>query len=346
MRSHRQDILIIESSHGGRAEFEQYSEALKKWYRVTVYSLQKLFCNTFYRCIYRKRTDKRYAGGELLRKIAEGMKEECRADEIIARIGGDEFVVILTKTGSEAAGIMAKRVRARISKAKVNSLTISISISWDTKKESEQDIEAVLRNAEDYLYKHKLTESASMHSHSIEMIMQTLNEKDDGNEENAKRVSALCESIGVSLRLDHASISELSTLGLMHDIGNIAIDARILNKPDALSGAEWSENKRHPEIDFRILSSVNELAPLAKIILVHHERWDGTGYPRGLKGEEIPLKARILTVADAYDAMISERPYRKAMSKDDAIKEIRRNAGTQFDPEVVEVFLKELGNTT
>jgi diguanylate cyclase (GGDEF)-like protein/PAS domain S-box-containing protein len=282
------------------------------------------------------------AGDELLRKVAEGMKEECRADDIIARIGGDEFVVILPKTDSEAAEIMVKRIRASLSKKNINYLPISISFGWDTKKESEQDIDAVLKKAEDYLYGHKLTESTSMRSNFIKLIMQTLNEKDDGNEEHAKRVSVLCESIGVSLRLDHASISELGTLGLMHDIGNIAIDARIMNKPDALTNAEWSEIKRHPEIGFRILSSVNELAPLAKIILAHHERWDGTGYPRGLKGEEIPLKARILTVADAHDAMISERPYRKAMSKDDAIEEIRRNAGTQFDPMIAELFIEKV----
>lgn len=281
-------------------------------------------------------------GDELLRKVAQVMKEECRADDIIARIGGDEFVVILPKTDSEAVGIMAKRISARLFKEKVNSLPVSISFGWDTKKESEQDIEAVLKKAEDHLYKHKLTESASMHSHSIEMIMQTLNEKVDGNEEHAKRVSVWCFLMGSALKLDRGIISDLSTAGLMHDIGNIAIDARILNKPGLLTNAEWSEIKKHPEIGFRVLSSVNELAPLAEVILAHHERWDGTGYPKGLKGEEIPLKARILSVADAYDAMTSERPYRKAKSKDVAIEEIRKHAGTQFDPVIAKLFIEKV----
>ncbi|MDO9579476.1 MAG: diguanylate cyclase [Bacteroidales bacterium] len=282
------------------------------------------------------------AGDELLRKVAEGLKEGCRADDIIARIGGDEFAVILPKTDSEEAGIMAKRISARISRGKVNSLPLSVSFGWDTKKEPEQDIEAVFKNAEDYLYRRKLTESTSMRSNIIELIMQTLFEKSDGKEEHAKRVSGWCASIGSALALDQGSISDLSTVGLMHDIGDIAIDARILNKPDALTVAEWSEIKRHPEIGFRILSSVNELAPLAEIILANHERWDGTGYPKGLKGEEIPLKARILAVADAYDAMTSERPYRKAMSKDAAVEEIRRNAGTQFDPMIAELFIEKV----
>lgn len=282
------------------------------------------------------------AGDELLRKGAEVMKEECRADDIIARIGGDEFVVILPKTDSEEAGIMAKRISVRLSKVIVNSLPISISFGWDTKNESEQDINAVFKKAEDYLYKHKLTESTGMRRRLIKLIMQTLNEKDDRNEQHAKRVSTLCETIGFLLRLDQTSISDLGKLGLMHDIGNIAIDDRILNKSHALTIAEWSEIKRNPEIGFRILSAVNELASLAKIILAHHEKWDGTGYPRGLKGEEIPMQARILTVAEAYDAMTSERPYRKAMSKKAAADEIRRNAGTQFDPMIAELFIEKV----
>lgn len=282
------------------------------------------------------------AGDQLLKKVAEAMKEECRADEIIARIGGDEFVIILPKIDSKQAEIIAKRISARIAREKVNSLALSVSFGWGTKKEPEQNIEAVFKSAEDYLYRRKLSESTSMRSNVLELIMQTLFEKDGGKEEHAERVSVWCEKTGIALMLDQVSISELRTVGLMHDIGNIAIDARILNKQDALTDDEWSEIKRHPEIGFRILSSVNELAPLAEIILAHHERWDGAGYPRGLKGGEIPLKARILAVADAYDAMTSERSYRKAMSEDAAVEEIRRNAGTQFDPVIAKLFIEQV----
>ncbi len=282
------------------------------------------------------------AGDELLKKVAYGMKEECRADDIIARIGGDEFVVILPKTDYEEAGLMAKRISTRLSEVKVNSIPISISFGWSTKKELEDDIGAVLKKAEDYLYGHKFTESTSMRNYFIELILQTLNEKDAKNKEHAKQVSSLCVLIGTALALDQASITELRTAGMMHDIGNIAIDAHILNKKDALTDVEWIEIKRHPEIGFRILSSVNELAPLADIVLAHHERWDGTGYPKGLKGEAIPLKSRILAVADAYDAMTNERPYRKAMSKGAAVIEIRKHAGTQFDPFIAELFIDEV----
>lgn len=126
----------------------------------------------------------------------------------------------------------------------------------------------------------------------------------------------------------------------MHDIGKIAVDDGILNKSEPLSDVEWLEIMRHPEIGYRILSSVNVYAPLAEYVLAHQEKWDGTGYPKGLKGKEIPFEALIIAVADAYDAMTSDRPYRKGMSTVAAMEELKRNSGTQFDPLIVEAFVK------
>ncbi len=132
----------------------------------------------------------------------------------------------------------------------------------------------------------------------------------------------------------------LKIISNLHDIGKIAINDKILNKPGKLTNEEWDEIKRHPEIGYRILSSIPEYARIAEDILSHHENYDGKGYPRGLKGEEIPIRARIIALADAYDAMISDRPYRKGMSHLDAIKEIKRCRGMQFDPNVTDIFLK------
>ena len=149
-------------------------------------------------------------------------------------------------------------------------------------------------------------------------------------------------AIGSALGLSEAEIKELKVAGEYHDIGKIAIHSDTLNKRGPLTDSEWKEIKRHPELSYNILSSVNEYGPIAEIVFYHHERWDGKGYPSGLQGEEIPLQSRIIMVADAYDAMTDDRPYRKALSKEEAVKQLKKGTGSQFDPEIVEVFLKKV----
>jgi HD-GYP domain-containing protein (c-di-GMP phosphodiesterase class II) len=144
----------------------------------------------------------------------------------------------------------------------------------------------------------------------------------------------------MDLNLSEMELYELELFVTLHDLGKVGIDDRILTKPGRLTPEEWEEMKKHPEIGYRIAVSSPELAPIADLILSHHERWDGRGYPRGLEGENIPLLARILTIADAYDAMTEDRVYRNAMTKEDAIAEIKRNSGEQFDPVIVESFMK------
>ena len=147
-----------------------------------------------------------------------------------------------------------------------------------------------------------------------------------------------------ALGLSNYKIKELEMTGLLHDIGKISIDEGILNKPGKLTNDEWNEIKKHPEIGYRILSTVNELAEIAEYVLSHHERWDGKGYPRGLKGDKISFESRIIALADTYDAMTSNRAYRKAISKEIVLDEIKRCAGTQFDPELAGVFIKMMGS--
>ena len=145
------------------------------------------------------------------------------------------------------------------------------------------------------------------------------------------------------MHLNQVELSELELLATLHDIGKIGINDDILNKPGKLDPEEWAQMRRHTEIGYRIAMASPELVPIADFILTHHERWDGNGYPQGLAGEAIPLISRILSVADAYDAMTQDRPYRSAMPKESAVDELIAQSGTQFDPGVVRIFLDIIG---
>jgi len=198
------------------------------------------------------------------------------------------------------------------------------------------------KKAESYMYRKKLFESPSMRGKTINTIITTLHEKNKREELHSRRVSQLCEKMGEAMEYSEDKIKELKLVGLLHDIGKIAIEEGILNKPGKLTHDEWDEIKKHPEIGYRILSTVNDLSEMAEYVLAHHERWDGNGYPKGLKAEEIPVESRIIAIADTYDAIVSERSYRSALSKEFAIEELIKNKGAQFCPELVNIFIKKV----
>jgi len=190
------------------------------------------------------------------------------------------------------------------------------------------------------MYRRKLLESKSLRSAIVSSLKEALFERSNETEGHAERIWHLCHQMGRSLGLSESQLDDLRLLSLLHDVGKIAIRDGILLKPGALEPHEWVEMKKHPETGYRIAQSVYELASIAEYILSHHERWDGTGYPMGLVGKHIPLPSRILAVADAYDVMTNLRPYKEPMSHDEAIEEIKRCSGTQFDPAIVRSFLE------
>ena len=281
-------------------------------------------------------------GDELLKRASEALSEACRPQDIAARWGGDEFIILLPKTGLAQTEEIVAKIKAKSSKMHVNSVNVDISFGWSTKTESEQDTQDQIKNAEDLMYKNKIIESKSMRSHTIKTIMNTLHEKNSREEAHSKRVGEICRRIGTALHLSDIDVSTLNLVGFLHDIGKIAIEEGILNKPGKLTAQEYEIIQQHPEIGCRIIRSSYEISEVAEAILSHHEKWDGTGYPKGLKGEEIPKFARIICIADSFDAMTSERTYRDKWTEERAAIEIIRCAGTHFDPEIARVFVEKV----
>ncbi|MDH8678712.1 diguanylate cyclase [Fusibacter bizertensis] len=280
-------------------------------------------------------------GDEILKRAAESINQGCRIDDIIARIGGDEFIIILPNTDEIDAEHVIARINEFSSKCKVQELALSISFGFSTKISMEQTIEDIFRIAEDNMYRHKLYESASIKNKMVSLIMNTLYEKNPREQLHSKRVSAICETIAHSMNFSSDNIALIKIAGLMHDIGKIGINEKVLNSTEKLSDDEWKEIQRHPEVSYRILNSCNEFSEIANFALEHHERWDGRGYPKGLKGEKISVQARIIAIADSFDAMTSERTYKDVLSYKDAIQEIKDNAGTQFDPTIALLFVSQ-----
>lgn len=220
-------------------------------------------------------------GDRILKKTAELFLKYRRAEDLVARIGGDEFIILMPRTSCYEAEQIIKYLRTMLGKERINSIEVSISFGCATKKNQEEEIQEILKKAEDNMYKIKLFESPSMRGKTIKTIISTLFEKEQREEAHARRVSELCQGFGKVLGLAQQDIDDLRTAGLLHDIGKIAFDRSLLYKPGKLNEVEIEEIRRHPEIGYRILSSDNHLSDIAENILSHHERWDGLGYPKG-----------------------------------------------------------------
>src|SRR5665648_497336 len=283
-------------------------------------------------------------GDEVLIEIAKILKSCCREEDIVSRIGGDEFGILLPKTDSQSAQRICDSIYDTCKGYALDGSSIypSISLGYVTKNFETETMDNILMTAEESMSRHKLLESKSAHSSIIASIKVIMFEKSQETEEHAERMAQLSKSIGLAMSLTDDQLNELELLATLHDIGKMGVDAKILSKPGKLSDEEWAEMRKHPEVGFRIAQATSELIPIANYILCHHERWDGKGYPQGLIGEQIPLLSRIVAIADSFDAMTNDRAYRSAMTKGEAIEEIRRNSGTQFDPEVTRVFIEKV----
>jgi diguanylate cyclase (GGDEF)-like protein/PAS domain S-box-containing protein len=282
-------------------------------------------------------------GDRVILAAADILRSSLREGDVLARTGGDEFTLLLPRTDNAAAQQIVEAVRAACQSRASGSdelRFVNLSLGWATKREPDELVDQVYKTAEDAMYRRKIFEHRSLHSSILSSIKKTMLEKSDETEAHAERLAELSGQLGRELRLPEEDLVALELLSTLHDIGKISVDKGILTKRGPLTEAEWQEIKKHPEVGYRIAQAAPDLIHISEYILSHHERWDGSGYPRGLSGEAIPLLSRVLSVVDSFDAMTQDRAYRKALPLAAALDEIRKNAGSQFDPEVAEAFLR------
>lgn len=281
-------------------------------------------------------------GDDLLRELGNVLRRSCRDEDILGRAGGDEFAIYLPRTSKEAAEKVKERILREASEARVEPMVLSLSIGIAIKSHSAQKIGDIVREADNSMYHDKVQFSRMRKQAALDKFLSIIFTKTPYEKLHAERVAELGFALAKEAGLSDDRLVGFKEAAYMHDIGKISISESILNKPGKLTLAEWDEIKHHPAIGYRILKGVEGYSFHARAILYHHERWDGTGYPMGARGDRIPILSRILAIADAYEAMTAERPYREKMSEEVAVQELRNNAGTQFDPELVEIFIEKV----
>ncbi|WP_270452553.1 HD domain-containing phosphohydrolase [Halonatronomonas betaini] len=285
-------------------------------------------------------------GDKLLIRAAKLLEESCREEDLISRWGGDEFVVLLPGIDEKIVNKIYKRIKDNFREATlgVKDLPISIALGFAVKKTMDKDTQALLAEAEDKMYDNKRVESKSAKSNILQALLSALGAKSHETEDHVRRLKELAIKLGEKVGLSVSDLDRLSLLANLHDIGKTKIPAEILKKAGKLEESEWELIKKHPETGAYIASSSEDFSHLSEEIRSHHERWDGDGYPNGLEGEEIPYLARILSIVDAYDVMTAGRPYKDPLSKEEALKEIRDCAGSQFDPNLAEKFVEMISD--
>jgi diguanylate cyclase (GGDEF)-like protein/PAS domain S-box-containing protein len=282
-------------------------------------------------------------GDQLLITAAKVVTKTINPEDMAFRIGGDEFAVLALNSNRETLESLCHRIQENVALYNQANVGVPLNISFGFAcSENGENIEIVFKEADDNMYREKLYRSQSIRSNIVQAMMKMLEVKDFITQGHAIRLLDLVERMGATLKLTEPELLSLRLLAQFHDIGKVGTPDRVLFKASPLNPKELAEIKRHSEIGHRIANSIPDLTPVADQILKHHEWWDGSGYPLGLRGDAIPVSCRILAFADAYDAMTSDRPYRKALSTAAAIAEIRRCSGRQFDPQLTEIFVETI----
>lgn len=281
--------------------------------------------------------------GDTLIKAAAEIIKVCLKG-IAARIGGDEFAVVMPNCSLEKIAQQSHLLQTAI--AEYNSthpeLLLNVSAGFALSNEPDGNPGELFRQADNNMYRQKLQHHLSSDNYTIKLLLWVLHKREIIEEAHTERLEHLVAGLAREIGLSPKRIDRLLLFARFHDIGKVSIPDAILLKPDRLTPQEWIEMQRHSEIGHRIALSAPDLVPISDWILKHHEYWNGSGYPLGLSNKDIPLECRIVAIADAYEAMTSQRPYRQALSPQEAITELERCAGSQFDPYLVPLFLSML----
>ncbi|CDR30791.1 Cyclic di-GMP phosphodiesterase response regulator RpfG [Acholeplasma oculi] len=284
-----------------------------------------------------------YDNGDIIIKmVADALKKHTEQFGEVFKTGGDEFTFIKLKSNEKEIKSLMKKMHEVIESLEYKHIKLSAAIGFALKTEKESKIEDILRLAETNMLSSKALDSMSLRNHAIKGIIETLNDKYEIEKSHSDRVQKLCTLMGKALNLNKEEMNELSAASILHDIGKISIPDSILMKPGKLTEEEYNIMKTHTEKGYHILKSAEGFANLAKYALTHHEKFDGSGYPNGLKGEEIPYFSRIICICDAYEAMTADRPYRKAQTKAYALEQLKMYRASQFDPNLVDIFIEKV----